>query len=130
MRRTEWTVAVLVSLSVASTAEAQGLAGPLAATDATTTVVPHVAKPVKRPARHSKTAASKRTAAPAAARLPTDPVVPISNPAGTSATSPTNPVSFGMKWNGSNDNASQTRIENLNGQATGTGAEVGMKLHF
>ena len=43
---------------------------------------------------------------------------------------PADPLSFGMKWNGSNDNAAQTRIENLNGNATGTGAEVGMKLHF
>jgi hypothetical protein len=40
------------------------------------------------------------------------------------------PVSFGMKWNGSNDSASQTRVQNYDGNAPGTGAEVGLKLHF
>lgn len=42
----------------------------------------------------------------------------------------TNPLTLGMKWNGNNDSAGQTRIENLHGGAVGTGAEVGLKLHF
>ena len=41
-----------------------------------------------------------------------------------------NPLSLGMKWNGSNDNASQTRVQNYGGDAAGTGAAVGLKLHF
>ena len=40
------------------------------------------------------------------------------------------PLSLGMKWNGSNDNASQTRVQNYGGDAAGTGAAVGLKLHF
>ncbi len=40
------------------------------------------------------------------------------------------PVSFGMKWNGSNDTARETRIQNFDGTNSGTGAELGMKLHF
>ena len=35
-----------------------------------------------------------------------------------------------MKWNGSNDTARDTRVQNYDGTAEGTGAEVGLKLHF
>lgn len=41
-----------------------------------------------------------------------------------------NPLSLGMKWNGTNDTTTQTRVQNYGGEATGTGAEVGLKLHF
>lgn len=40
------------------------------------------------------------------------------------------PISFGMKWNGANDSAEKTRVQNYDGNAEGTGAEVGLKLHF
>ena len=40
------------------------------------------------------------------------------------------PLSFGMQWNGSNDSARATRVQNYDGDAAGTGASVGMKLHF
>ncbi len=43
---------------------------------------------------------------------------------------PADPLSLGMKWNGSNDNARDTRVQNYDGNAAGTGAEVGLKLHF
>ena len=43
---------------------------------------------------------------------------------------PASPLSLGMKWNGSNDNAVQTRTQNYGGDAQGAGAEVGLKLHF
>ena len=42
----------------------------------------------------------------------------------------TDPVSLGMKWNGSNDSAEQTRIQNYGGTAPGTGASVGLNYHF
>ena len=35
-----------------------------------------------------------------------------------------------MKWRGNNDTQTQTRVQNLDGNAQGTGAEVGLKLHF
>lgn len=123
-------MAVAVGLCVAGAAHAQGLAGPLAPSDSPPTAAAVGAAPVKRSARRAKAAAPKRTAVPASARLPAEPRVPVPEPVAAGASGGTNPVSFGMKWNGSNDNAAQTRIENLNGQATGTGAEVGMKLHF
>ncbi len=40
------------------------------------------------------------------------------------------PLSLGMKWTGSNDNAEQTRIQNYGGAAAGTGASVGLNYHF
>ena len=48
---------------------------------------------------------------------------PVSEPA-------TDPLSLGMKWNGSNDSAEQTRIQNYGGTAAGTGASVGLNYHF
>ena len=40
------------------------------------------------------------------------------------------PLSLGLKWNGSNDNAEQTRIQNHGGTAAGTVASVGLNYHF
>ncbi len=122
-------VLLLAAMVTASPAIAQEPSGPLDA--------PAPASAVAKPARHSTAhrakaaATAKRTAVPASARLPVaTPAMPTADVAASKPVPPTDPVSFGMKWNGSNDNAAQTRIENLNGNATGTGAEVGMKLHF
>lgn len=46
------------------------------------------------------------------------------------STSTADPLSIGMKWHGSADDARETRVQNYNGNAAGTGAEVGMQLHF
>ena len=43
---------------------------------------------------------------------------------------PNDPIELGGKWNGANDTAAKTRAENYNGDAVGTGGEVGFKLHF
>ncbi len=43
---------------------------------------------------------------------------------------PNDPVEIGGKWNGSNASSAQTRAENYNGDAAGTGGAVGLKLHF
>ena len=43
---------------------------------------------------------------------------------------PVDPIEFGGKWNASNDDAEKTRVQNYNGDAVGTGGEVGFKLHF
>ncbi len=39
-------------------------------------------------------------------------------------------IDLGMKWNGNNDTATQTRVQNYGGDASGAGAEVGLKFHF
>ena len=43
---------------------------------------------------------------------------------------PVDPIEFGGKWSGNNDTAEKTRVQNYNGDAFGTGGEVGLKLHF
>lgn len=120
---------VLTVLVPASSARAQGLSDPLDTPTAASTPT----KPSKHAAAHRAKAANtaRRTAVPASARLPLEtPAVPVAQTSVAKSNTPVDPISFGMKWNGSNDSASQTRLENLNGNATGTGAEVGMKLHF
>lgn len=120
---------VAATIVTISGAAAQGLSGPLAgpdgaspATKATKHSAAHRAKPAK---------AAKQVALPASEGWSTRaPAKPSAETIAAKPTAPADPLSFGMKWNGSNDNAAQTRIENLNGNATGTGAEVGMKLHF
>ena len=57
------------------------------------------------------------------------PAEPVAEP-GAKTSAPGSPLSLGMKWNGSNDSAGQTRVQNYNGNTQGTGAEVGLKLHF
>ena len=109
---------ILAATTIAAAAASQELASPDAA-----------ARAGKHAAAHRSKAASRR--ASAAARLPAD----VPSPSGAEVTSakvavPSDPLSFGMKWNGSNESAGQTRIDNLNGGAVGTGAAVGMKLHF
>ena len=62
--------------------------------------------------------------APSASSLPNEPKSVVSHV-------PSNdPLEFGGKWNGSNDTAEKTRADNYNGNAAGTGGEVGLKMHF
>ena len=56
--------------------------------------------------------------------------VPVSNADRRAAPTSGDPIDFGMKWNGANDSAEKTRVQNYGGNAEGTGAEVGLKLHF
>ncbi len=84
-----------------------------------------------RKATFKKHAAKPHAPAPSAARDPNAPArAPAMPTAAAGAAAADDPLSFGMKWNGSNDNGVQTRTQNYNGNAAGTGAEVGMKLHF
>ncbi len=126
-------------LVLAGPSRAQSLTdGPLAASG-----TPAPSKPIKgKPATHAKSSSAKTraakatnknnakaadlddgseaTASPASKPAPRKPVaVPTSDP-----------LSLGMKWNGSNDSAEQTRIQNYGGTATGTGASVGLNYHF
>ncbi len=43
---------------------------------------------------------------------------------------PVDQIEIGGKWSGNNDTAEKTRVQNYNGDAVGTGGEVGFKLHF
>ncbi len=120
---------VVAAMATASVAAAQDISGPLSNPDGGS--LP--AKPAKRATAHRAKPAStaKRTAGRASARLPAEaPAVPTADMGAVKRSAPVDPISFGMKWNGSNESAGQSRIDNLNGSATGTGAEVGMKLHF
>ncbi len=94
--------------------------------------VPAAAK--TRPAKAAKTRARKTGSLPTKAdALPQPSSAPTSLPfsaARRNATTPANPISFGLKWNGANDTAERTRVQNYNGEAAGTGAAVGLKLHF
>ena len=122
-------ILMMLAMSASSAVMAQALEGPLAAVDEPTepSSTPKSAKHAT--ARRAKPVA-KRTETPLAKRLPSPTATPTAEVGAAKSTAPTDPVSFGMKWNGSNDSVGQTRIENLNGNAVGTGAEVGMKLHF
>ena len=99
--------------------------GPLAAPGAA------LEKPVAKPKKHQAAKPAKTSKATQAGdfkQVPpraTPPVIPDQKTPSVS-----DPVSLGMKWNGSNDGTTQTRTQNYNGGAQGTGAEVGLKLHF
>lgn len=105
----------------APAAAQSALDGPLAPPDA----------PAPAPAHHAKAKAKRvHHAAAKPAQPSADIPAPSARAARPAKAAPDDPVSLGMKWNGSNDTAAQTRYENLNGNAPGTGAEVGLKLHF
>ena len=110
--------------------------GPLSAPNAIVTP-PAKAAPAK--AASPKTALAKtrkpKKAAAAAVADPLADTVPERRPTKAATAKPVkdtsaDPLSLGMKWNGSNDNAEQTRIQNYGGGAAGTGASVGLKYHF
>lgn len=102
--------------------------GPLASPDASPT--PKASKPpAKKKVAHkgAKTTHAKAATADDEAGGARPDAQPILHAPGGA---PADPLSFGMKWNGANDDARGTRVQNYNGDAQGTGAEVGMKLHF
>ena len=111
--------------------------GPLAGPDA-----PALIESFKgRPPAHAKTSAAKNHAARTtrwsnaqAADLDgrREPAPSTAKPAPSRPAkgAAPDPFSLGMKWNGSNDNAEQTRIQNYGGSAPGTGASVGLNYHF
>ena len=113
-------VAMLVS---AGTGLAQGaLEGPLGAPDAS------IAAPVgKTPGTKQKNHRARKADMSEATKAR---ATSASLPEPKTASETVNPLSLGMKWSGSNDNAEQTRVQNYGGAAAGTGAEVGLKLHF
>ena len=103
------------------------LEGPLAVPAAAAAPIPNSAakgkkrRAVAKPTRESAAPPAVGSEAP---RAHADPVADR----GPKTADPA--LSLGMKWNGSNDSAEQTRSQNYNGDAHGTGAEVGLKLHF
>ena len=111
--------------------------GPLAGPDAPTSIEPfkgtqparaktstaknHAARTKKRNNAQAADLDGRREPAPSTSKPA--PSRPAKGPA-------PDPFSLGMKWNGSNDNAEQTRIQNYGGSAAGTGASVGLNYHF
>ncbi len=129
---------------VAGPSRAQSLTdGPLAA-PGTGTPAPREAPAAKSATRASRKPATKtHTANRSDATKATD-AIPAdlggSGPGASRAAKPaprqppaeraSDPLSLGMKWNGSNDSPEQTRIQNYGGTAAGTGASVGLNYHF
>ena len=95
-----------------------------------------------KPATHAKMSTAKIHAAKTTNKTGTkaadldDESAPTVSPTAKPATrkpvaeQASDPLSLGMKWNGSNDSAEQTRIQNYGGTAAGTGASVGLNYHF
>jgi hypothetical protein len=110
----------LVAMSTGALAQS-ATEGPLADPNAISPVP--IARKIEKKAKRHKPSRTTQNTDPSAKPVPTATPAP-----GTPL--PDDPVSFGMKWNGTNDNAQQQRIQNYNGTLPGTGAEVGMKLHF
>ena len=87
----------------------------------------------------SKAGPAKAASAPPAPWMSVDPdraarpdgaPPPTGHRSVVSHATPNDPVEIGGKWNGSNASSAQTRSENYNGDAAGTGGSVGLKLHF
>ena len=125
--RTGWGTAALLAAGIAATTAAAqappGVQGPLGE-PGTTAPIKVKPKPAKRARKHAATPAADlpRDAADAS-RAP----VPTSSHGAAPAA---DPISLGFKWQGTNDTAEKTRVQNYNGDAAGTGAAVGLKLHF
>lgn len=115
-------IALVIGVASAGAAAAQSSTeGPLAVPNA----VPTKAKSSK-PSHHKKVVHRETTQSSdynTSSQIP-QPVIHAGHDA------PADPLSLGMKWNGSNDDARATRVQNYDGNAVGTGAEVGLKLHF
>ncbi len=105
------------------------LDGPLASPDATPPAVhattPH-AKSKPRKLHHAAAKGAKVPGSESDAAVPR----PTSAEAPSSKTAPGDAVDLGMKWNGSNDGSAQTKFQSGPNTSPGSGAEVGMKLHF
>ena len=120
-------VLILAALADPGAARAQTmLDGPLAASETPAPAVSSKARPAKSVKVHPKVAHHAKAPSPDRSKAETpERDIPVAR-----RTTEDNPLSLGMKWNGSNDNASQTRVQNYGGEASGTGAAVGLKLHF
>ena len=116
--------ALLIASSWVGAGHAQVAESPLSQPDAPVAVRKPPAKAAK-PANkaHVRKSATASSLPPRAA-----PTVPSAE--GTPPAIADDPLSFGFKWQGTNDTAEKTRVQNYNGTATGTGAAVGLKLHF
>ena len=133
----------LICCALAGPAPAQSLTdGPLAAPDAERPAPSKVPKPAST-AHAKKSAAKSRTAASPHASRARDAQATDRDEGGPTGqrnaerTLPrpvpdrtTDPLSLGMKWQGSNDSPEQTRTQNYGGTAPGTGASVGLNYHF
>ena len=113
-----------VTASETSALAQSALDGPLATPDAAP------ATHAKRKPRKAHHAAAKTAKMPAAAEADAAVPRPTSAEAPARAAPPVDPVDLGMKWNGTSDGSAQTRFQNGLDGAFGSGAEVGMKLHF
>ena len=121
-------IVFLVGLSGMGVAKAQSLlGGPLS--NSAPSVSPTAAEGPRKAAKtahpkvsHPKTASHAKIPATDAAKAGT----PERDTPVARRTTEEDPLSLGMKWNGSNDNASQTRVQNYGGEAAGTGAAVGL----
>ena len=125
-----------LSLLLSGQAWAQTLPdGPLSAPDATPPAKASGAAPASAKTASAKPRKVKKAHAAAAPidSLADEPPhahpgkAPVAKPV---KDAPADPLSLGMKWNGSNDNAEQTRTQNYSGSAPGTGASVGLIYHF
>ena len=124
----------VVLLALASTV----LTGPLAAQGkAAAPTVSNPAGPLvegpaaKPPARHAAAVKRKRTLASHETQADKPMADADHAPVATrNAALPDDPVSLGLRWNGNNDSATQTRTQNYGGNAVGAGAAVGLNLHF
>jgi len=132
-RRSFWVAGLIAALQANGLVHAQTLQGPLAVQTAKAPNAPTAKQ------KHAKVKAPNRrkaaTATPGAdpAHQPVDggrAEQPENAKAEHSTAITPDPLSFGMKWSGSNDTAEKTRVQNYNAGADGTGAEVGLKLHF
>ena len=125
-------VALAAGLAWASTASvrpasAQSLDGPLSASDAAPPTDRAVhARPKPHKAHHAAAKGAKAPATQSDAAVPR----PTAAEAPSSKTVPGDAFDLGMKWNGSNDGAAETKFQSGPNTSAGTGAEVGMKLHF
>ncbi len=116
-------------------------AGPMSA-QAQNAAQPSLASPAKptRTKAHARTAAKPAPKGPDPWQVvdPARAAQPVNGAGPTQAApssveshrKPVDPIEFGGKWNAANDDAEKTRVQNYNGDAVGTGGEVGFKLHF
>ena len=134
-------LAICLVLAVGPTAAQQPTGGPAGADHAGP--APGAEPSIGRRSSPAKARAGHKVPAPRAASRPkgdlagpdaTSPIDLSGSPtparAASRATAPDNPLSLGLKWNGNNDTATQTRAQNYGGEAAGAGASVGLKLHF
>jgi hypothetical protein len=137
-----------VGPGIASDVVAQAMAGPIAQSDGQDAAVPKLSKKghqaktkvaaIKGKPKQPKPAALEPWAAVDPARVaPPPPPEASLPPIDTKATAAENVTpatgshpELGMKWNGNNDTATQTRAQNYGGDAEGAGAAMGLKFHF